>query len=282
MPKQQHQHSGRQTTPEPTTTLPPTTPLCTVLRLLTTYGFLGREAPAPCEDMDLYDVLLKLDIPDSYDAIQTLLCLLMEGMLLMADERSHRHRPVLGGWQRSNRCTKADVQQWLYKERELMQMSSGEIYDALREDIWQLYRLGRAAQRDYKKQRREAWKKKHKALAKCLLRVHQLGTQLSEIGGGWCAEVCLRRLFRELWAEQFGRRVAYPDALTPYIEQVKLTLEARNAVVRRLTAEREAGGEIAEPFLGVLAAYDAGEWPQALSALVSQEEWEARVPARWL
>jgi hypothetical protein len=266
----------------PATTIPRTTEFCTILRVLTSYGFLGREAPAPCEDMRMYQLLFKVDIPDSCDSIQTLCCHLLEGLLLMADERHFRHRPVLGGWQRPNRCTRADLKQFVYSERELRQMSSGEIYSALEEDIRQMYRLGRAAQLDYQKQRHAPWKKRHVALAWCLVRVVQLGLHLCEIAERWFAEVCLRRLFRDVWGEMFGHRVAYPDALKPLIEPVKLTLEQRNAIVEALRKERKAGKDVAPPFAEVLAAYDAGEWPQDLKAQASEEEWAARVPTRWL
>jgi hypothetical protein len=230
----------------------------------------------------MWELLFKLPIPDSSDSIQTLLCYLMEGFLLMADERSHQHWPVLGSWRQPNRCTKADVKQFLYKERALVEMKSGELSDELGEDIRQLYRLARAAQLDYQHDRREAWKERHKALAKCLLRVHQMSLQLCEIGGRWFAEVCLRRLFRDLWAGQFGPKVDYPEALKPFIESVKLTLELRNEIARALGPERQAALEVALPFVEMMAAYEAGEWPQSLSATVSEEEWGARVPIRLL
>jgi hypothetical protein len=264
------------------TTLPPNTPLCTILRLLTTYVFLGRDAPTPTEDMDLYDLLLKLPIPDSYDSLQTLLSYVLEAFLLMADERSFRHRPVLGGWRQPNRCTKADVKTFRYKEKSLASLPSSELYTLLARDLRQLWRLARAAQLDYQHERREAWKLKHPALAACLLRVHQVALALSEIGGNWFAEVCLRRCFRDLWAEQFGRRVTYPDALAPSIEPVRLTLALRNAIIIRLRPEREEGFEPPAPFAEMFHAWEAGEWPQSLTSDISEEEWAAQVPARFL
>jgi hypothetical protein len=271
------------TTPAgPATTLPMTMPFRTLLSMLTRYVFLGQDAPAPCEDIEMYDLLLKMPVPDWADSIQTLLAHLMEGFLLMADARSHQHKSVLGGWRHPNRYTKDDLEQFLYKESTLVQAKSIELYSTLEEDVRQAYRLARSAQVDYQQERREAWRGKHKALAKCLLRVHQQGIQLCEIGGRWFAEVCLRRLFRELWEDQFGPKVAYPEALQPYIEEVKLTLDQRGAVLRALLPEREAGWEVPEPFGEMVTAYELGEWPQSLSPTVTEAEWEARVPERWL
>lgn len=109
-----------------------------------------------------------------------------------------------------------------------------------------------------------------------------LGVHLCEMAERWFAEVCVRRICRDLWAEQFGKQVAYPEALKPYLEPVKLTLEQRNFILWSLRLERKAGLE-PPPFEEMVAAYMAGEEPQDVrKSPMTQEEWEARVPARYL
>ncbi len=255
----------------PATTIPVTVRFCTFERLLTSYVFLGAPAELPRDDPELLSLLADLGLPDQPDSIQTLLSYLFEGMLHMANTRSAQHRPILGGWQQPNSFRKADLEQFFYDEQQVQQATSMQAYQPLAGDIRQLYRLARTAQKDYQGQRREAWRAKHVALATALLRVYEVGVRLCEIGGRWFAEVCFRRLFRALWAEQFGPQVGYPEVVQPFIERVKLTLVLRNSIVKLLRAERQAGWEVAPPFGEMVAAWEGGEWPQSLHSLESQE-----------
>jgi hypothetical protein len=266
----------------PATTIPPTTLFCTFQRLLTSYVFLGAELDLPRDDPELLALLGELDLPTLPDSIQTLFCYVFEGLLKMANTRAAQHRPLLGGWKQPNRGVKADLEQFSYEEEQVLTAPSVRCYQPLAGDVRQIYRLARAAQKDYQGSRREAWRAKHVALAEALLRVYEVGVRLCEIGGRWFAEVCVRRVFRELWEEQFGPKVDYPDELRPYIERVKLTLLLRNCVIRLLRPERQAGQEVAEPFREMMGAWEGGEWPQSLNGPVSEEEWASVVPIRWL
>jgi hypothetical protein len=273
-------HAYWTTAAGPATTIPSTVLFCTLSRILTTYVFIGAKPDLPTDDPELLGLLADLDLPELPDSIQTLLGSLLEGFLKMANARSARHKPILGGWQRPNPCTRADLDQFFYDERELALARSIQLYAPLAEDFRQIYRLARSAQRDYQGQRRAAWREKHKALAQALLRVWEVGVRLCEIGGRWFAEVCFRHLFRELWAEQFVTKVEYPEDLAPFLAPVKLTLVLRNAIIRLLRPEREAGFDVPPPFADMFRAWEAGEWPQSLNSLVTQEEWEAKVPIR--
>jgi hypothetical protein len=207
----------------------------------------------------------------------------VQGCLLMANARADQHRPILGGWAQPNRCTKADLAQYLYDAAEVEAAPSLLLYRPLARDIRQVYRLGRAALKDYQGKRRDAWKLKHLAFAEALQRVHQVGVRLCLIAGRWFAEVCLRRVFREVWREQFGPKVAYPEALKPFLEKVQVTLLMRNVVVQHLRPERAAGYLPPASFEELVLAHEAGEWPPELTeAYKHEKEWEKRVPVRWV
>ena len=266
----------------PATTIPPTVAFCTLARFFSSYPFIGASDELPTYDPELLDSLAELELPEQPDSIQTLFCYVLEGFLKMANSRSAAHKPVLGGWKQPNRCVKADLEQYLYDQNEVDTARSIQAYKPLTSDLRQVYRLARAAQLDYQGQRREAWRVKHLALAEALLRVHQLGIRLCEIGGRWFAEVCLRQVFRELWEEQFGPKVGYPEDLQPFLNKVRVPLMLRAAILRALLPERFAKFEVAPPFAEMVSAYEAGERPQSLSTFVSDEEWAGKVPVRWV
>ncbi|HEY7126704.1 MAG TPA: hypothetical protein VH540_22395 [Ktedonobacterales bacterium] len=266
----------------PATTIPPSVLFCTFRRLLTSYMFIGAPDDLPRDDPELLTLLAGLGLPDLPDSLQTLLSYLFAGMLQMATRRSEQHRPILGGLKQPNSFRKADLEQFFYEEEQVLKATSMQAYQPLAGDFRQIYRLLRWAQCDYQGQRREVWRAKHIALSMALLRVYEVGVRLCEIGGRWFAEVCLRRLFRELWQEQFGSKVSYPEAVKPFIERVKVTLVLRNSVIKLLRGEREAGLEVAPPFGEVVGAWEGGEWPRSLNSQVSQEEWESMVPVRWV
>ncbi len=266
----------------PATTIPPTVAFCTLARFFSSYVFLGASDELPTYDPELLDSLDDLDLPEQPDSIQTLLHYVLEGFLKMANSRSAAHQPVLGGWKQPNRCTRADLEQHLYDQNEVDTARSIQAYKPLKNDLRQVYRLARAAQLDYQGQRRDAWREKHLALAEALQRVHQLGWRLCEIGGRWFAEVCLRRVLRELWDEQFVTKVDYPEDLQPFLQKVRVPLMLRAPILRALLPERFARFEVAPPFAEMVSAYEAGERPQSLSAFVSDEEWAGKVPVRYL
>jgi hypothetical protein len=273
----------------PATTIPPTVAFCTLARFFSSYVFIGAPDDLPTDDPELLDSLADLGLPEQPNSIQTLLHYVLEGFLKMANSRSAAHKPVLGGCRapalrgkQPNRYARADLEQYRYDQNEVDMARSIQAYKPLKNDLRQVYRLARAAQLDYQGQRRDAWRAKHLALAEALLRVHQLGWRLCEIGGRWFAEVCLRQVFRELWEEQFVANVDYPEAIQPFLKKVRLPLMLRAVILRALLPDRFANFEVAPPFAEMVSAYEAGEFPQSLSTYVSDEEWAGKVPIRWV
>jgi hypothetical protein len=240
------------------TTLPDWHPPYPLLASVNYYLTIGLPY-MPLRDTRILAMLPRhgLHLPKRPDPLQTLLSSLVEGHLETSAVRERRKQRVAGGWRYPNRFTPADLQQYRHEPGSLALATYDELYLLLQIDAPQVLRLARAAGRAYQVQR-EGWEARHVAAVTVWLRLYEVAVELAARGGEWLAEICLRRVFRDQWQEQFGAGVPYPGVVKEWLEPLPVTPELAAHVVALFEARGALCWGAPLPFAELVVAWRAG------------------------
>ncbi len=191
----------------------------------------------------------------------SMLCYDLPLIITAIRKRRHQKKRALGGRgkKQRQRFTLSDLAIQPLDAAKLPRQIA-PLCQRMKQELPRLIRLVLEAQAAYEAGVQRYWLACHEAVAIALLRVQALFVALRRLTTSWFALLCLRWALRRGW-EAFLGKGRFTRAAKPWLEEVPITRAEEAELWRILSRAGECEGAPPEPFVGLIARWQAGEVP---------------------